>query len=339
MWQHRPPGELMEEWTSQAIAGAKTGSATHVKGLLGRIYWGLDDDPEAVIEASALAELLGDLELRSYSWDARAVAAFRVGQFETAHTWETRRFDLLGELTDPDHIHDMHISVVPTCVAIGRLREARRLAAENDELVANLTPHHRLHGVACLLEVEELAGNWGRINELEPRTQETVAENRATPCVRNARSLLLCAVAAEMEGDSERSRALERQADELEATGYGIVFSGPRARLALARGDVAALREFLPDVEWFRRQSWFALPAAAVRLDVLAVIGDEQSIHDEQLLSPNGYLAPFMSRALGITRDDDRLIDKADEGFRKLRLDWHAGQTATLRRFRKRAAG
>ena len=339
MWQHRPPGELMEEWTSQAIAGAKTGSATHVKGLLGRIYWGLDDDPEAVIEASALAELLGDLELRSYSWDARAVAAFRVGQFETAHTWETRRFDLLGELTDPDHIHDMHISVVPTCVAIGRLREARRLAAENDELVANLTPHHRLHGVACLLEVEELAGNWGRINELEPRTQETVAENRATPCVRNARSLLLCAVAAEMEGDSERSRALERQADELEATGYGIVFSGPRARLALARGDVAALREFLPDVEWFRRQSWFALPAAAVRLDVLAVIGDEQSIHDEQLLSPNGYLAPFMSRALGITRDDDRLIDEADEGFRKLRLDWHAGQTATLRRFRKRAAG
>ena len=54
-----------------------------------------------------------------------------------------RRFDLLGEIADPDHIHDMHISVIPPIVAVGRIPEARRLAAENDELVARLTPHHQ----------------------------------------------------------------------------------------------------------------------------------------------------------------------------------------------------
>src|SRR6185436_8413316 len=111
--------------------------------------------------------------------------------------------------------------------------------AENDELVARLTPHHRVHGVACVMEVEELAGNWERIRELEPRIEQTVAENRATPCVRNARSLLVCSAAAEILGDPNRSRELEAGADELRARGLGMAFGGPRLRLALARQDFA----------------------------------------------------------------------------------------------------
>jgi hypothetical protein len=327
----------MEEWTSRAIADAEPGSPTHVRALLGRVFWALDEG--AAAEASLLAERLGDLELRSYAWDARGVAAFRKGEFETAHMWEMRRFDLVGGITDPDHLHDMHISGVPTCAAIGRIREARRLAAENDELVADLTPHHRLHGVACLVEVEELAGNWEQILKLEPRVEAAVEENRATPCVRNGRTLLVCAAAAELSGDSKRSRELEAAGDELQAEGFGMTFSGPRTRLALAREDLDALEELLADTEWFTRQTWFALPAAAVRFDGLAVVGDEETIErdTERLLQPKSYLEPFLLRALGIVRDDERLLGQADERFRTLRLGWHAAQTARLRELRRRS--
>jgi class 3 adenylate cyclase len=338
MWQRRPALELMDEWTSCAIADARPESPTQVRGMLGRAVWGLAaNENELIEEAGALAEQMGDLELRSYAWDARGVAAFRRGDFETAHVWEARRFDLLDELTDPDHVHDMHISFIPTCAAIGRIREARRLAEDNDRLVRNLTPHHRLHGVACLLEVAELAGEWERIRELEPRVGEAVEANRATPCVRNARSLILAAVAAEILGDAQRSRELEAQADEHEAEGYGLTFTGPRARLAIEREDFDALERMLPDLDWFRRQTWFALPAAAARLDALAVIGTEDSIREEGLLQPKGYLEPFMLRSLGIVRGEEGLLADADRKFRAMRLDWHAAQTARLRELRPRS--
>jgi class 3 adenylate cyclase len=335
MWQSRPAIELMDEWTSHAITDARPGSPTQVRGLLGRAVWGLaPNEPELIEEAGALAEELGDLELRSYAWDVRAVAAFRRGDFDAAHLWEARRFDLLDELTDLDHVHDMHVSFIPACAAIGRIREARRLAEDNDRLVENLTPHHRLHGIAGLLEVEELAGEWERIRELEPRVEEAVEANRATPCVRNARSLILAAVAAEIVGDTSRSRELEAQADEQEGEGYGLTFTGPRARLALAREDLETLERMLPDVDWFRRQTWFALPAAAARLDALAVIGTEESIREEGLLQPKGYLEPFMLRALGIVRGEEALLADAARKFQAMRLDWHAAQTASLRELR-----
>ena len=260
MFQTQPARELSEKWSELAIAGAPAGSSAHVRALVAQGLWG---DNEIALEASTLAEQLGDPELRSYAWDARSSAEFRKGEFEAARNSAMRRFDFLGDLTDPDHIHDMYISAIPSTVAVGRIQEARRLAAENDELVARLTPHHRVHGVACVMEVEELAGNWERIRELEPRIEQTVAENRATPCVRNARSLLVCSAAAEILGDPNRSRDLEAGADELQASGPGMAFGGPRLRLALARQDFATLEELLAGKDWYSRQTWFLLPGAA----------------------------------------------------------------------------
>jgi hypothetical protein len=273
--------------------------------------------------------------------DARATSSFRHGDFATAHTWETRRFDFLPEITNPDLIHDLYISTIPTSAAVGRIREARRLAAELDEFVARLTPHHRVHGVACRLEVEELAGNWDAIVELEPRTERAVEENRDTPCVRNARSLLLCALANEWLGRPDRSRELEARAAEIEGEGYGATLASPRARLALARGELDLLHELLADEDWMQRQTWFSLPTAATRLDALAVVGDADTVEAaaEHLGSPKSYLEPFALRALGITHGDEALLTRANELFRALRLDWHAGQTETLVRFRKLAAG
>ena len=145
------------------------------------------------------------------------------------------------------------------------------------------------------------------------------------------------AAAAEILGDPDRSRALEAAADELTATRLGVALGGPRIRLALARADMHALRTLLGEGDWYSRQTWFVLPGAAARLDVLAVIGNEQTIESEAMPSPNGYLEPFMLRAVGIVRGDDGLLTQADERFRALGLDWHADQTHSLIRLRTEA--
>jgi hypothetical protein len=264
------------------------------------------------------------------------VSSFRKGDFESAHRWETRRFDFLPEITDPDLVHDLYISTIPTAAALGRMREARRLAVELDELVAPLTPHHRVHGVSSKLEVEELVGDWDAIVALEAQTEHAVHENRDTPCVRNARSLLVCALANEWLGLPERSRELEARAAEIENEGYGATLATPRAGLALARGELDRLDELLADEDWMQRQMWFSLPAAATRLDALAVVGDADAVDAAaaHLGRPNSYLEPFALRAVGIVHEDESLLARADEQFRALRLPWHADQTEALVRLR-----
>jgi hypothetical protein len=340
MWKRRPEHALMDEWTSQALAGVRYGSPTHVKALLARAFWGLPDADESGLLASELADRLGDIGLRLGSWDARAVLSFRKGDFEAAHRWETRRFEFLAEITDPDLVHDLYISTIPTAAALGRLSEARRLAVELDELVARLTPHHRVHGVSSKLEVEELVGDWDAIVALEAQTEHAVRENRDTPCVRNARSLLVCALANEWLGLPERSRELEARADEIENEGYGATLATPRAALALARGELDRFAELLADEDWMQRQTWFSLPSAATRMDVLAVIGDVAAVDATaaHVGRPGSYLEPFALRAAGIVREDEALLARADELFRALRLPWHAGQTENLLRLRKLAS-
>ena len=113
-----------------------------------------------------------------------------------------------------------------------------------------------------------------------------------------------------------------------------MAFGGPRLRLALARQDLATLEELLADKDWYARRTWFLLPGAAARLDALAIVGGEAAIEAEGPPARDGYLVPFRLRALGLARNDDRLISQADERFRALHLDWHAAQTEALMRLR-----
>jgi class 3 adenylate cyclase/tetratricopeptide (TPR) repeat protein len=340
MWRSRPEHHAMEDWTSKALADVKHGSAAHVKALLSRVYWGLPDADESTVLATELAERLGDVQLRSSAWDGRGWTAFRHFDFVGAHDWETRRFAFIDQLADPDLVHDMYLSTIPTAVAIGKTNEARRLAAENEVLVARLTPHHRLHGVACRLEIEELAGQWDAIAALEQRTEQVVEDNRDTPCVRNARSLMLCALASELLGRHDRSVELEAHADELQNEDYGAILATPRARLGLARGELDQLYELLRDEHWLQRQTWFSLPAGAARLDALAVVGAAADVvvAAARLGTPKSYLEPFALRAVGIVQEDEKLLARADERFRAFQLDWHADQTDGLIRFRGSAA-
>ena len=336
MWRQRPSHEVMDEWTTRALAGVEPRSREHVKALVARAFDVFLNSAESAALALEIAEELGDAALQSSARDAAGVTAFRAGRFEEAYELESSRFGLRGELGDPDLVHDLYLSTVPTAAATGRLAEARKLTRELGEVVADLTPHHRLHGVAMLLEIEELEGTWDAVIRREAATLAAVERNRDTPCVRNARSLLLCAVAREVRGDAKRSRELEALADELQLEGHGAATGTPRARLAIARGRLDLLEELFTDDEWHTRQSWFILPAAAARLDVLAVLGDAPEI-EQSFAPPRSYVEPFALRALGLARADEALLSEADGRFRALSLDWHADQTPRLADLRKTA--
>jgi hypothetical protein len=116
--------------------------------------------------------------------------------YEAAWRWRTRRLKLLNRVTDPDLRTITAEAPFSACIATCRFAQAREVARLHDELTRSLTPHHRLHGTAILVEVDELLGDWQSIRDLKERARETVAANAGTPCLRNARSLLVCALAA-----------------------------------------------------------------------------------------------------------------------------------------------
>jgi len=206
------------------------------------------------------------------------------------------------------------------------------MAAEHDAVDEPLSAHHRVHGVAVILEVEEVCGGWQRIRELASHTEATVESNLATPCIRNARSLLVTALAAAHGGDDEAARRYERRAAEVESEGYDIVLAAPRTWLALLRGEIDDVDELIDAVDLPRGQTWYAIPAAAARLDALAGARDKTRAEREApaLLRPGTYLEPFALRTLGVVREDENLIHQAVERFEAMHLDWHAAKTRKL---------
>jgi hypothetical protein len=125
----------------------------------------------------------------------------------------------------------------------------------------------------------------------------------------------------------------------MEGEGYGAALATPRARIALARGDVTGLEALLREEEWLIRMTWFSLPAMAARFDAGAILGNIDSVRDDaqRFGRPRSYVEPFALRAQAIVSGDDALLAQAQDRFSALRLDWHAAQTPTLIELRKRA--
>ena len=246
--------------------------------------------------------------------------------------WSHRRLELTDEINDPDHLADIQAAMVPMSLTSGRFREARRLARFHDEVAAALSTHHRVHGVGVLLEVEEVAGGWEAIRELTSRTKQAVEANLATPCVRNARTLLVCALASAKLGDRDEAIQLETEADELGMEGYDAILSAPRIRLRLLEDDLGAVEELLRAGYDVRRQTSFYPATASARLDALAALGDRERVEAEapMLLKRGTYLEPFALRALGQVREDETLIQQAVERFEAMWLDRHAAETRAL---------
>jgi class 3 adenylate cyclase len=332
IWRKMPDAELVESWTDEALELAEPGSVTYLKALLARARWDPENGAAAAVEASALAEKLGDPVYRSFAWDVRGIADFVRGEYDLGRAWAERRFELLDEISDPDHRAEIYSAPISGCVWTGRFREARRLARAHDGLASPLTPHHRVHAVAILLEVEELAGGWDTIAELQSRAEQAIDENLATPCVRNPRSLLVCAAARTELGDESAARDLEERALSLWMEGYGSTLDAPLLRLALARGDLAQAERLIgaPELRGWHR-GWFVFSALAARLDALAALGRREEVEEaSRHRRPGTYLEPFALRALGVVREDASLVEAAAAGFAAMGLERHAAATRAL---------
>ena len=110
-----------------------------------------------------------------------------------------------------------------------------------------------------------MVGNWSAAIELQERVEAAVAANVATPCVRNARSLLVCALAHAYRGEDGEACRLEREAAKYAMTGYGTVLDTPRLQLALHRGDLATVESLLGEPA-VRSSNWFYLSSMAAHL-------------------------------------------------------------------------
>ncbi len=334
MWNRLPDRDLVDGWIERALELASPESPARARALVAQAYWH-PEKMDAAREASAIAEGLADRELRSYAFDARSITAFAAGEYEQASVWAERRLDLVHEITDPDHLADIYASPIPGHLGRGRFSEARGFAALHDEIAEELTPHHRVHGVSLFLEIEELAGDWTQIRELASRAERAISANAATPCVRNARSLLVCAVALEHLGEDEEARRLERAANELGMEGYGHVLDAPRLQLALVRRELDEASRLVAAPIVRRGQNWFALSAQAARLDTFMALRDRKRAEAEaapDLVDSTTYLEPFALRALGVVREDENLVRRAAERFEAMDLGWHAAQTRALSR-------
>jgi hypothetical protein len=334
IWKRTPERGDVVGWVERALAGSPPRSPARAKALVAKARWVPAEGVEAAAEASELADRLGDAELLSAAWDSQGIVAWVAGEHELGRSWRRRRFELLDRISNPDARAEIYSAPITGCVLSGEFEEARGLARAHGEIASRLTPHHRLHAVAIEIEVEELLGQWSTVRNLQERARLAVDDNLDTPCVRNPRSLLVCALANEYLGDGETARSLEARANELWMEGYGFTLDTPRLRLALARGDLALCEQLLArpgdTPGWYR--GWFVLGNASARLDALAALGrrDEIELEAPLHLREGTYLEPFALRALGLVREDDELIERALGRFLALGLDWDADKTRSL---------
>jgi DNA-binding SARP family transcriptional activator len=338
MWRERPESDIVDGWIAQALKLSEPGSPARVKAQLALGYWNPEGAGDAPREAAQAADRLGDPVLRSYAYDAWAITLFVRGRLDLGYELEKQRFALVDQLTDPEHIADIYYAPITASVWRGDFEEAGDLARKHDEIQRPLTPHHRIHGIAVLLELAELAGEWDTIAALQATAEQRVADNAKTPCVRNARSLLVCALANAHLGHADEAERLERCADEMQMRGFGHVLETPRLRLALVRGDAEQANLLLdqppPDRGWHR--GWLLLSTHAARLDALAALGRREELEawvpaqPGDYLKPRSYLEPFLLRALGTVRGDQTLVQRAIDRFERLGLRWHAAQTRVM---------
>jgi hypothetical protein len=329
MWKRRPDRELIEGWIERALELSEPDTPARARALIARTNFEPERSGEAAQDASELADRLDDIELRSWAWDALSRAATSRGDFDEGFAWARRRFDIVPELTDPDHVALIYLFGIDSCLSKGYLEEARRVAEAHDEVTSSLTPHHRLHAVRLLIGVEQAAGRWGAVRDLASRAEPAVAANIATPCAANVSSLLACALANVHLGNVQEARRLERSAEDLGMEGYSDLFDPLYVEIAVARGESAEVERKLG--EW-SPGGFEDVDGLIARLNALVALERRGEIEVEApaILKPKTYLEPFALRALGFAREDDELIEQAIVRFEEMGLDWHATETRKL---------
>jgi hypothetical protein len=331
MWKGRPAEDVVDDWIARALAAAPRESAARAKALAAYSYHHADGK-DAAEEAADIAGRRGDAELQSFAADGLMATAAAARDYHAAREWAQRRLSIVRAINDPDHRAEAYLSAVCAYLGAGRVAEARELARALEDVTEELTPHHRLHGVAYGLIVEVADGRWGLVRGLTQRVEHAVAANDATPCVLNAWSLIVCASAHAHAGDREEARRLEGGAEVVaRPDSYVTLYS--RIGLALAREDLGAVAEHLPadPPPPATRPPWdvYILPQ---RLDALTALRDRKRVEVEapSLVLPGTYFEPFALRALGVVREEAKLLEQAVSGFEAMELGWHAERTRAL---------
>jgi class 3 adenylate cyclase len=329
MWVKQPDMTLHDGWIDQALKLAEEGSRNQGKAFAARAM--TYDDESAARSALAIAERLGDLDLRCTSLGTLSGTALARKDFDRACAMIDQVIEHLPELNNPD------ASLVEMLVAFfvylrsGKLGAAARASAMATEAAAGLTAHHRLHAAAWQILLPSAAGRWGEARAVAAEAERVVDANlaAATPCVFNVSILLYAAAASAYTGDQDEAGRLAGKAEGLGMEGnrwYQGWFEPPKIHLALARQDLGALAATVPaefDWEWE--------PASAF-LDALTALGDRERIEAEapKWLQRGTFAEPFALRALGTAHSDRALIQQALERFQAMELSWHAAQTRRL---------
>jgi hypothetical protein len=288
-----------------------------------------EDDVPATERAISIAERLDDVELLSFGLFTLFGIALLASDYASAYEWARKRLELADRFTDPDHLALIHWGSSTAELAVGHLDEAAAHARRHDAIGARLSPHHAIHAVSNLLIVEEAAGRWDRVRDMQERVERAVVENVDTPCVMNAWCLLSCAAACAQLGLDAEARRLEDATHALGMEGYGYWLDPLRTRLALVRGDLDALGGMIEGSDKWPWVTYNHMNGAATRLDALVALGRLEQAEEVATLfvQPGTYMEPFALRTLGFVRRDPDLIAQATERFEALGLTWHAAQT------------
>jgi class 3 adenylate cyclase len=326
MWKRKPPQELIEGWIEHAIELSDPETSARARALIARATLDPEQFGEAARQASELADRLGDVDLSSWAWCVRSEAAGARGDYDEGLAWTRRRLDAISQVTDPDHIAWIYFDGAWSTSWSGQFGEARAYAQSHDQVTARLTPHHRLHGVALLIQVGTRSGDWENVRGLGARAKQAVEANIATPCVFNVGALLECALANVVLGDEKEAGRLEQHAEALGMEGYSYFLEPTYIELALARGDLADAQRRLS--KW-NPKGFSDVDGLIARLNALVALGHNAEVEREApaLLKPGTYLEPFALRALGSVRGDEKLIEQAVARFQEFGLDWHATET------------
>jgi class 3 adenylate cyclase/tetratricopeptide (TPR) repeat protein len=329
IWTHLPEDSQVQGWIDRALELAPSGSVARARALIALSIWRPEHPAWALEELDVLTRALDAPPLRVQVLIAMWLREFAEGRYSRALDLARQAFALEPSVSDPETRSHLREVAVPVFTVSGLVDESRRVIAEYDSAVERLSPHHRMHGVAMASELEEITGEWEAIQVLVPRTRAAVADNLATPCFRNSRSLLVCAAACAALGDDAEARRLEAESEALQAEGYARILSAPRVRLALARGDLERVRDLLlePAVE---RGSMFRYPAAVTSyLDALAALRDRERLERDapRYLASQSVFEPFALRALGVVRADPGLVARAADRFAEMGFERQAANT------------
>ena len=326
MWKQPPTRAVVEQWIEKALELAEAGSESRASAVAAWAALDPAGRAGAASEGVELAEELGDPVLRADAYEGQARVALAQGRLAEAGSWADRKMALMPEIADPDRRSGQCLIASFVYMRQGRIEEGRRAAALHDQIAARLTPHHEVHAAAVLLLADTIAGDWERAGPLSARAEAACAANADTPCQFNWRGLLMAALAQAQLGEHEEALRLEELAAE-SLTVRGPLGKEPALlRLAMLRGDLEIAERILAEDP---ETDFFDVDYPAARLDALAAVGDRRGVEAQapRWLELGGYVEPFAMRALGLVRDERRLLDRAATRFEELGLPWRAAET------------